>query len=306
MFYLLISLIILLLSHKNVRDKFFNLKGLFFIFSFFVLIAPHLYWNHDNGFVTFSHTADNANLQKINLNINELLLFIFSQFIVFGIYPFYYIIRRVVSIKRLDEEKIILCIFFFTPLIIVTFIALFSRANANWAAVGYPSGCILLAQFFNKKEYISKKIYSLISQSALSLSILILVLIGKNNITLDPFAKQRHAIDLAAYIKAELVSIREVAFMADDREDFALMLFYLKEFKGKRAKWNGDIKINDHYELTTNVDSLIGHNVLFLTRTAPTPEMLDRSTSSSLLKAIKFNYRNKIKSYNLYLLENWK
>ena len=94
--------------------------------------------------------------------------------------------------------------------------------------------------------------------------------------------------------------------MADDREDFALMLFYLKEFKGKRAKWNGDLKINDHYELTTNVDSLIGHNVLFLTRTAPTPEMLDRSASSYLLKAIKFSDRNKIKNYNLYLLKNWK
>ena len=37
--------------------------------------------------------SDNyANIQKINLNIKELFLFILSQFIVFGIYPFYYII----------------------------------------------------------------------------------------------------------------------------------------------------------------------------------------------------------------------
>ncbi len=306
MFYLLISLIILLLNYKNVRNKFVNLKGLFFIFSFFLLIIPHLYWNYDNGFVTFSHTADNANIQKININIEEFFLFILSQFVVFGVYPFYYIICRAVNIKKLNEEKEILYIFFFTPLIIVTFIALFSRANANWAVVGYPFGCILLAQFFDKKEYISKKIYSLISQATLSITILILILIGRNNITLDPFAKQRHAKDLAEYVKTELISINNVAFMADDREDFALMLFYLKEFKGKRAKWNGDIKINDHYELTTNVDSLIGHNVLFLTRTAPTPEMLDRSAASYLLKAIKFSDRNKTKNYNLYLLKNWK
>ena len=58
--------------------------------------------------------------------------------------------------------------------------------------------------------------------------------------------------------------------MADDREDFAIMLYYIKNFKGKTAKWNGDIKIDDHYELTTNVNNLKGHNLLFLTRTNPT------------------------------------
>ena len=94
--------------------------------------------------------------------------------------------------------------------------------------------------------------------------------------------------------------------MADDREDFALMLFYLKEFKGKRAKWNGDIKIDDHYELTTNVNNLIGHNLLFLTRTSPTPKMLSRCSSAKLLKAISFKEREKIKKYNLYLLKRWK
>ena len=58
--------------------------------------------------------------------------------------------------------------------------------------------------------------------------------------------------------------------MADDREDYAIMLFYIKSFKVKKAKWNGDIKIDDHYELTTNVNNLKGYNLLFLTRTAPT------------------------------------
>ena len=59
--------------------------------------------------------------------------------------------------------------------------------------------------------------------------------------------------------------------MADDREDYALMLFYLKEFKGKRAKWNGDIKINDHYELTTNVNNLKGHEFTFILLELPQP-----------------------------------
>ena len=41
------------------------------------------------------------------------------------------------------------------------------------------------------------------------------------------------------------------------------MLYYIKDFKGRRAKWNGDIKIDDHYELTTNVNDLAG-TIFFL------------------------------------------
>ena len=91
--------------------------------------------------------------------------------------------------------------------------------------------------------------------------------------------------------------------MADDREDFNALLY--QRLQGKRAKWNGDIKIDDHFELTTN-NNLVGNNILFLTRTAPTEEMIKRSTSYKLVKELNFFNRKKIKKYNLYLLMNWK
>ena len=94
--------------------------------------------------------------------------------------------------------------------------------------------------------------------------------------------------------------------MSDDREDFALMLYYVRDFKGKRAKWNGDIKIDDHFELTTDTNNLAGYNILLLTRTAPTEEMIKRSTSHRLIKELSFFNRKKVQRYNLYLLMNWK
>ncbi|MBF96052.1 MAG: hypothetical protein CFH34_00223 [Alphaproteobacteria bacterium MarineAlpha9_Bin4] len=306
MFYLFISLVITSFLYIKVRKKFYNIGGLLFIFSFLILILPHLYWNYNNGFVTFNHTADNANFQKINFNAKELLLFFLSQFIVFGIYPLYSILGNSINIKALDEEKKILFIFFMTPLVIVSFIAFFSRANANWAVVGYPFGCILLAKILNEKENISKKIYALFSQIVLSVVVITLIFIGKVNNEFDPFAKQRYAKPLAKKISNEIIHLNNIAFMSDDREDFALMLYYLQEFKGKRAKWNGDTKIDDHYELTTNVNNLVGYNLLFLTRTAPTPEMINRSDSHQLIKSLTFKSRKKIKYYNLYLLNNWR
>ena len=64
--------------------------------------------------------------------------------------------------------------------------------------------------------------------------------------------------------------------MADDREDFAHLNYYIKEMDVIKVKWNGDKKIDDHYELTTSVEDLINKNVLFLTRTKPTKAMIDR------------------------------
>ena len=172
--------------------------------------------------------------------------------------------------------------------------SLFSRANANWAAVGFPFGIIFLANVINDSEKKFKKYYIFFSQFLLSLVIVILILLGQNNIKLDPFSKQRHARDLAC--NTRITNIANVAFMADDREDYAIMLFYIKSYKVKKAKWNGDNKIDDHYELTTNANNLKGYNLLFLTRTAPTKVMISRSSSQKLIKELHFHIVEKLKN----------
>ena len=136
--------------------------------------------------------------------------------------------------KQLNKENKVLLIFFLTPIIIITILSLFSRANANWAAVGFPFGIIFLANIVNDSEEKFKKYYIFFSQFLLSLVIILLILLGQNNIKLDPFSKQRHARDLALHITEELKNIENVAFMADDREDYAIMLFYIKSFKVKK------------------------------------------------------------------------
>ena len=107
------------------------------------------------------------------------------------------------SVVATNEENKVLLIFFLTPIIIVTILSLFSRANANWAAVGFPFGIIFLANVINDSEKKFKKYYIFFSQFLLSLVIVILILLGQNNIKLDPFSKQRHARDLALHLTEE-------------------------------------------------------------------------------------------------------
>jgi len=306
MAYLLISSLISIIYFKEVRKKILKFRGFIFILTFFILILPHFYWNFKNGFVTFNHTVQNANVGTVNLNLKEPFFFILAQFFLFGLYPFYLILQNIPKYKKLNNESKILLIYFLTPIIIISILSIFSRANANWAAVGFPFGFIFLAVMLNRKNLILKKYYLFLSQLLLSSMIIVVILLGKNNSLLDPFSKQKHAKELALFVSKELNNIKDVAFMADDREDFALMLYYVRDFKGKRAKWNGDIKIDDHYELTTDTNNLVGYNILFLTRTAPTEEMIKRSTSHKLVKELSFFNRKKIKKYNLYLLMNWK
>ena len=111
MVYHLVSLTILLLFYKNMRSKVLKLKSVIYILIGLLLVVPHFYWNYNNNFVTLGHTADNANIHGINLNFKELFLFFLSQFIVFGIYPFYFFFKRFFAIQKQDEEKILLYIF---------------------------------------------------------------------------------------------------------------------------------------------------------------------------------------------------
>ena len=304
--YLMLSLMILLFFYVDVRRKFLNINSIFFIITVLIITFPHFYWNYKNSFVTFLHTADNANLQELNLNIQNVLVFLVSQFIIFGVYPLFFISKNLSKFKKQKTEAKILLIYFFTPIVVLASVSLFSRANANWAVVGFPFGFTFLALLLKEKNNFHDRIYILFSQISLSVLIVMFILIGKKYPILDPFEKQRYTKELAKSVSKHLSNINNVALMADDREDFALMLYYIKDFKGRRAKWNGDIKIDDHYELTTNVNDLAGHNLLFITRTAPTPEMLSRSEGKKLLQTLIFRRRNKVQYYNLYLLKNWK
>ena len=65
-------------------------------------------------------------MQSLSLNLKEPLIFVLSQFIVFGLYPLFLIFKKIFSYKQLNKENKVLLIFFLTPVIIITIMSLFS------------------------------------------------------------------------------------------------------------------------------------------------------------------------------------
>ena len=75
-----------------------------FCFSDVLVVFPNIYWNFNNGWVTFSHTADNANLQNLDLNFYEPLKFLIHKFLCWVLVlflSFFYMFRSF----RLDFEN---------------------------------------------------------------------------------------------------------------------------------------------------------------------------------------------------------
>ncbi len=156
--YFLICLFLLLIIDKKTFSAFKNnpVGVLVFLLSFLLVLGPNVWWNFINGWITVSHTSDNANLENLNFNIYEPSKFLIAQIIMVG--PFLFI-SFIFFIKyfSLDFENKFLLAFSMPVLFLVLVESFLVRANANWAAPALISVFIMFFRLVvNKKTYLIK------------------------------------------------------------------------------------------------------------------------------------------------------
>ncbi len=133
--YFLICLLVYIFFDKQFR--FVVSKNYFgILLSFlcvFIIILPNIYWNLNNGWVTFQHTSDNANLENIEISLFRGFEFLFTQALMLGPLIILGFITNYKKFKLEDNQKFLLI--FSVPILLLVFIeAIIVRANANWAA----------------------------------------------------------------------------------------------------------------------------------------------------------------------------
>ncbi|HTV70525.1 MAG TPA: glycosyltransferase family 39 protein [Rhizobiaceae bacterium] len=110
-----------------------------------LLIAPNIVWNVEHQFATFEHTRDNAAWSGRFPNVPGLLEFISAQIGIIG--PVSFVAYLVAARNRppvLDADPRLLLLAMSLPVfVIVAAQALISKANGNWAAVGFPAAVVL-------------------------------------------------------------------------------------------------------------------------------------------------------------------
>ena len=133
--YFLLCLAVYLFFDKKIRSAFIN--NLFGVFLFFlimlIIMLPNIIWNNLNGWVTFFHTASNANLTNYNINLFRGLIFILIQIAMIGPIIFIGFLVNINGFKTDFQNRILIS--FSAPIILIVFIeSVLVRANANWAA----------------------------------------------------------------------------------------------------------------------------------------------------------------------------
>jgi Ca2+/Na+ antiporter len=251
-----------------------------FKFWLAVLIAgliyfPNFLWNMDHDFVSFMHTQDNADLKGIQFHWGKMFEFIGAQFGVFG--PIFFSILMInilvllPIICRKDSYKILFSFVIpFFSLIVV--ISLLSRAHANWAVPIYIAGTVIVVAILS----------NFASGFWIKVSVLLHIAIGVifyqfHNISewldinskADFFKRIKNQRALAEAVKKELSLHNDVILLTTDRKTHATLLYYLRYENGDPpyiVKWNGNKQIDDHYDMTTDMNPHIGDNFLMVTK----------------------------------------
>ncbi|MBW7850581.1 MAG: glycosyltransferase family 39 protein [Rhodospirillales bacterium] len=232
---------------------------------------PNFLWNAAHGFVSYLHTRDNANLGGPLFRPGELLEFVGSQFAVFG--PLLFAALLVVLVRppvRDDRMRLLLC-FALPPLAVITAQSLLSRANANWAAPAYVAATVLVAAWLvqRRREWVLNVslVLHLATAAALYDYDATLRLLGLDGTARYDIMKRVRGWDEVGRQVSDILARHPGAtLMADERKVMANLLYYVRPHPFDAVKWNPDGRIQDHYDLTTDVRTAPGDLVLVTER----------------------------------------
>ncbi len=263
--------------------------------------APNVMWNAANQFVSFAHTKANANLQDSGFHPVKALEFLGGQLGVFGPILFATLVVLVATLKKrlptMDEQQrkaVVFLACFALPLILVMTVQGFvSRANANWAAPAYVAGTVWVVAALMKRE--------IWLRASLGLHILVaLVIVNYDAManmigveltkTTDPMKRLRgwdHAARALEQAIPPAVGEDAPILVFDERKVLTPLLYYMPEVsragvpRPQFAKWNPDRHIDDHYELTADLQKYVGRQAYFVTRW-PEPEVYKQAFSGPI------------------------
>ncbi len=271
-----------------------------------LLIAPNMLWNWSNSFATFAHTADNAKWGSALVNAGKGLEFVAAQLGVFGPILFVALIATAWRAWKegMPESDRLLLAFTLPVLTVITAQAFASRAHANWAAVSYVAGSILVCSTLVRLLKEKWLRISLAVHAAILLALAFgSAFAGRFTLPLvgDPFTRTLGWKEIAEATQAQIDKLRSRttgraynSIISDERALTAELLYYMRDFLlsqdygpyGTRAPllaWRDGGRPKDHYELTRPFIGKEQDFVLLIAVRADTDRILKRFEQVQLL-----------------------
>ncbi|HVC55012.1 MAG TPA: glycosyltransferase family 39 protein [Stellaceae bacterium] len=236
-----------------------------------LLYLPNLWWNWQNGFVSYLHLRDNAHLTADLMHPLALIRFGASQFLVVG--PVFFAALLVIAARprRLAEPRACLLAAFALPTLALMLLESFlSRAEPNWAAPAYVSGIVLVVAWALERGW--RRLVA----AAIGLNLgLAVAMFGIADAAAaiglalparyDPLHRLRGWHELGDRVAALLAAHPGLTLLADDRELLAALIYNVRPHPFSAVEWNPFPAITDQWLLTNNIARHRGADFLAVT-----------------------------------------
>jgi 4-amino-4-deoxy-L-arabinose transferase-like glycosyltransferase len=233
--------------------------------------APNFLWNLTNGFVSYLHTKDNADLGGSLFHSAAFLEFFLSQFGVFGPVFFATLILVALGLRRLGRREKLLASFALPTLAMMLAVSFLSRAQPNWSAPTYVAAVVLVVAWL-----IERRRGTLVAASIALHLVAAVVLFGARDAAAaigvalpakyDALHRLRGWAAFGRSVAAILLQNPGATLLSDDRETMAALLYYVRPHPFDAVKWNPTRRIHDQFDLITDMEQHIGEDFIFVTQ----------------------------------------
>jgi 4-amino-4-deoxy-L-arabinose transferase-like glycosyltransferase len=278
-----------------------------------VLYSPNFWWNWANGFVSYLHTKDNAELGGPLFHPDALVEFFVSQFAVFGPLLFAGLILLIASPGALAEPRARLLAAFALPaLAMMIAVSLLSRAHANWAAPTYVSATVLVVAWALRRGWRALIAFSI----ALHIAAVGLIFTGRDALAAfgvelpaqyDALRRVRGWRELGAEVGRVLAAHPGLTLLADDREVLAALIYYVRPHPLDAVKWQLTRRIRDEWDLTNSLGKRLGGSFLLVSKHELIDEMRPSFAVIDRLQSIEVTVGpGETRAYTLYIARDFR
>ena len=307
--------VLIYLIYSQKYAKVLKNKNLFITMLVAVLIfSPNLIWNYQNNFVSFLHLQEISQVEKELFHLDKMFEFLGAQFGVFGVVSFVLLLFLVFKIREnfKDETFVMLFIFTFLFLCVITTQAFLSRAFANWAAPSYVGASILVGYYFIKSDK------SKILKIAIGLNLFLMLLIYHfDDLTKiaeieqtrksDPFRRIRGWDQAGLQIAQILQNNPDKILLASDRDVLSEMIYYARPYAKNAEIFNPSKKVQNYFEQIGDMNKLIGKNFVFVGKTQNIEGVANYFSSSKFIQKINIKiHKDYSLEFYIYYLDGFK
>ena len=245
-----------------------------------LIFATNIYWNWQNGFVSFLHTGDISGIDENWLHPDELGMFLASQILAFGpIWLWLWLQEGWRQQRASDSSQALLWWVSLPLLLVISMQALVSHAYINWAGPTYIGAVLIVASVLARYGRRLWLIGGLLQLLLLSLVYHWPPLLDNLGITRDrdndPWFRVLGWDEVGALVQPLFQENPEARLTSESRRVLAIVGYYATPGELRLARWNSNSAwVEDTYDQRFNLRQFQGDSdsVFIWVSESPVPE----------------------------------